>query len=71
MNPIITISKKKKKKIAANRNYHSQTADSLVYEIETVDVYEDFAQNKEMSDFSNILVSQNITIIQPHQFLVK
>ena len=27
--------------------------DSLMYEIKTEDVYEDFSNNKEMSDFSN------------------
>ena len=28
-------------------------ADSLMYEIKTDDVYEDFSNDKEMSDFSN------------------
>ena len=29
--------------------------DSLMYEIKTEDVYEDFSSNKEMLDFSNYL----------------
>ena len=31
----------------------STNTDSLMYEIKTDDVYEDFSNNKEMSDFSN------------------
>ena len=33
--------------------------DSLMYEIKTEDVYEDFSSNKEMFDFSNHSASQN------------
>ena len=38
--------------------------DSLMYEIKTEDVYEDFSGNKEMFDFSNYSISQNAMMIQ-------
>ena len=38
--------------------------DSLMYEIKTEDVYEDFSKGKEMFDFSFIQLSQNIMMIQ-------
>ena len=38
--------------------------DSLMYEIKTEDVYEDFTGNKEMFDFSNYSTSQNAMMIQ-------
>ena len=38
--------------------------DSLMYEIKTEDVYEDFSGNKEMFDFSNYSTSQNAMMIQ-------
>ena len=38
--------------------------DSLMYEINTKDVYEKFSKCKEIFDFSNYLASQNIMIIQ-------
>ena len=38
--------------------------DSLMYEIRTEDVYEDFSGNKEMFDFSNYSTSQNAMMIQ-------
>ena len=40
--------------ITTNQNYYSHT-DSLMYEIKTEDVYEDFSSNKKMFDFSNYL----------------
>ena len=38
--------------------------DSLMYEIKTEDVYEDFSKGKEMFNFSVIQLSQNIMMIQ-------
>ena len=38
--------------------------DSLMYQIKTEDVYEDFSSNKEMFDFSNFGLSQNPMIVQ-------
>ena len=38
--------------MTTNKNYYSQTL-SLMYEIKTDDVYEDFSSYKEMLDFSN------------------
>ena len=38
--------------------------DSLMYEIKTEDVYEDFTKGKEMFNFSVIQLSQNIMMIQ-------
>ena len=35
-----------------------------MYEIKTEDVYEDFSSDKDMFDFSNYQLSQNIMIIQ-------
>ena len=46
--------------------------DSLVYKIETKNIYDGFSKNKEMLNFSSIiLVSQNTTMIQMHQLLGK
>ena len=45
--------------------------DSLMYEIKTEDVYEDFSGNKEMFDFSNYSTSQNAMMIQINQSLEK
>ena len=41
--------------MTTHQKYYSQTpdTDSLMYEIETEDVYEDFSSDKEMFDFSN------------------
>ena len=40
--------------MTTNQNYLLFTdTDSLMYEIETEDVYENFSSNKEMFDFSN------------------
>ena len=36
-----------------NQDYYSLDTDSLMYEIKTKDVYEDFSKDKEMLDFSN------------------
>ena len=44
--------------------------DSLIYKIKTKDVYEDFGKDKEMFDFSNVLLSQNI-MIQTTESLVR
>ena len=43
--------------------------DSLMHEIKTEDVYEDFSSDKEMFDFSNYctIKSQNTMIIQANQ----
>ena len=38
--------------------------DSLMYEIKTEDVYEDFSSDKEMFDFGNYSTSLNTVIIQ-------
>ena len=38
--------------------------DSLMYEIKTEDVYEDFSKGKEMFNFGVIQLSQNIMMIQ-------
>ena len=38
--------------------------DSLMYEIKTEDVYEDFSSNKEMLDFSNYSTKSNTLMIQ-------
>ena len=38
--------------------------DSLMYEIKTEDVYEDFSKGKEMFNFSVIQLSQYIMMIQ-------
>ena len=45
--------------------------DSLMYEIKTEDVYEDFSGNKEMFDFSNYSTSQNAMMIQINYSLEK
>ena len=45
--------------------------DSSMYETKTEDVYETFSNDKEMFDFSNYSASQNITIIQRNQWLLK
>ena len=39
--------------ITTNQNYYSRDTDSLMCQIETEDVYEDFSTNKEMFDLSN------------------
>ena len=41
--------------MTTHQKYYSQTpdTDSLMYVIETEDVYEDFSSDKEMFDFSN------------------
>ena len=45
--------------------------DSLMYEIKTEDVYEDFSSNKEMFDFTIIRLSQNTILIQTNSLLEK
>ena len=45
--------------------------DSLMYEIETEDVYEDFSNDKEMFDFSNYSTNQNIMVIEKNQVVGK
>ena len=37
--------------------------DSLMYEIKTEDIYEYFSKDKEMSDFSDYSLGQNIMMI--------
>ena len=45
--------------------------DSLMYEIKTEDVYEDFSKGKEMFNFSVIQLSQNIMMIQINYWFLK
>ena len=42
-----------KQKYGKNSRILLTDTDSLIYEIKTEDVYDDFSNNKEMSDFSN------------------
>ena len=42
-----------KQKYGKNSRILLTDTDSLIYEIKTEDVYDDFSHNKEMSDFSN------------------
>lgn len=45
--------------------------DSLMYEIKTEGFSENFSKDKEIFDFSIILLSQNIMVIKTYQLLVK
>ena len=47
------ITKKKKKKYGNNSKLLFTDTDSLMYEIKTEDVYEDFSRNKKIFNFSN------------------
>ena len=60
-----------KNKYGNNSRLSFTDIDSLMYEIKTKDVYEDFSKNKEMFDFSNYLASQNVLMIQTNQFFVR
>ena len=42
-----------KQKYGKNSRILLTDTDSLIYEIKTEDVYDDFSNNNEMSDFSN------------------
>ena len=54
-----------KNRYGSNSGLSLTDTDSLIYEIKTEDVYEDFSNDKEMSYFSNYLTkSKNIMIIQ-------
>ena len=53
-----------KNKYGNNSRLLITDTDSIMYEIKTKDVHEDFSNNKEMFDFSNYSTSQNIMIIQ-------
>ena len=46
-------------------------SDSLTYAIKTKDVYEGFSKDKEMFDFNNMQLNQNIMIIQTEYLLVR
>ena len=41
--------------MTANQNYYSDT-DSLMYDIQTEDLFEDFSSDKDNFDFSNYLI---------------
>ena len=53
-----------KNKYGNNSRLLFTDTDSLMYEIKTEDVSEDFSDDTEMFDFSNYSTSQNIMIIQ-------
>ena len=47
-----------KNKYSTNSQILFTDTDSLLYEIKTEDVYEDFSSNTEIFDFSNIMIIQ-------------
>ena len=50
--------------MTTNQNNYSQTLDSLMCEIRTEDIYEDFSSNKKCFIFVIIQISQNTMAIQ-------
>ena len=52
-----------KNKYGRNSRLLFTDTDSLMYEIKTEDVYEDFSDDKEMFDYSNYSVNSKIMII--------
>ena len=50
--------------MTTNQNNYSQTLDSLMCEIRTEDIYEDFSSNKKCFIFVIIQISQNTMTIQ-------
>ena len=59
-----------KNKYNNNSRLLFRETDSLMYEIKTKDVYEDFSNDKETFDFSNYS-SQNTLMIQANYSMVK
>ena len=49
--------------MVANWDYYSYAADSLVYEIETENVYNYFEKNKEMLYFGNYSANSNALVV--------
>ena len=61
LSKVLTIMITLKVNMAINQNYYLQT---LIDEIKTEDVYEDFSNNKEMLDFSNYSTKSKYMMIQ-------
>ena len=59
------------KKYGNNARLLFTITDSLMYETETEDLYENFSNDIEMFDLAIIQLSQNIMIIQTNYWLVK
>ena len=53
-----------KSKYGNNSRLLFTKTDTLMYEIKTEDVYEDFSSNKEVFDFSNYSTNSNSMIVQ-------